>query len=135
MPSGGQDTANDAPSRKSATVGSHPSQDSSLSRISRGGVAIEAQPEKGRCSMKRQFRPKPAPRTIDDPPLPVALTARDISRIFGISLGSVYTWDRNGLLRRFALSKPMGAHRWSGRLVDRFLNGEDNPLEAIRRRA
>jgi hypothetical protein len=72
---------------------------------------------------RRTFRPKPEPLKLGEV-LPVACDAHIIQRVFHISLGSVYDWHRDGKLRRFELRKPMGSKRWSGRLLQAFLDGE-----------
>lgn len=84
----------------------------------------------------RQFRPKPAPLTLAElDQLSPALTAKDLARIFQVAIGTIYGYHHRGLLRRFQLSKPIGARRWSGRLVRDFLNGDGNPIEMLRRSA
>jgi hypothetical protein len=86
--------------------------------------------------MKRQLRPKPAPFTVDTvETLPAACDAHDVGRVFNVSVKTVYGWHQSGRLRRFELAKPMGSRRWSGRLLQAFVNGESNPLEVIRRRS
>ena len=83
---------------------------------------------------KRQFKPKPAPFTVDTQ-LPVACDAHDVGRVFNVAVKTVYGWKQAGKLRRFELAKPMGSRRWSGRLLQAFVNGESHPLEVIRRRS
>jgi len=56
-------------------------------------------------------------------PLPAALDAHDLARVFGKSLNTIYTWKKHGMLRRFELPKPMGSKKWSGRKVQDFLDG------------
>ncbi len=86
--------------------------------------------------MKRQFRPKPVPLTVGElQALPAALSVRDLARIFQVGIGTIYGYHYSGRLRRFQLSKPIGARRWSGKLVRDFLDGEGSPLEAVRRRS
>ncbi len=82
--------------------------------------------------MSRAFKPKPPPMHVGDP-LPAALDAHDLERIFGKSLKTIYDWHRDGRLRRFELRKPMTSKRWSGRLVQEFLDGGGSALSAIRR--
>jgi hypothetical protein len=84
--------------------------------------------------MKRQFRPRASPLTVSELDLlPPALTAKDLARIFQVAVGTIYGYHYAGKLRRFQLAKPIGARRWSGRLVRDFLNGDGNPIEAVRR--
>jgi hypothetical protein len=86
--------------------------------------------------MKRQFRPKPSPLTFAElEQLQPALCARDLARIFQVAVGTIYGYHHSGRLRRFQLAKPIGARRWSGRLVRDFLNGDGNPIEMLRRSA
>jgi len=86
--------------------------------------------------MRRQFKPKPTPLTVGElDTLPSALTVKDLARIFQVAVPTIYGYHYDGKLRRFQLSKPIGARRWSGRLVRDFLAGGGNSLEAIRRSA
>jgi len=72
--------------------------------------------------MSRAFRPKPPPLAVGEI-LPAACDAHDLVRAFGKSLNTIYDWHHGGKLRRFELRKPMGSKRWSGRLVQEFLDG------------
>ncbi len=81
--------------------------------------------------MSRVFHPKPAPLLVGEP-LPVALDAHDLARVFGTSLNTIYDWHKAGKVRRFELRKPMGSKRWSGRLVQDFLDGGGTRLAALR---
>jgi hypothetical protein len=72
--------------------------------------------------MSRVFTPKPAPLPVGAI-LPAACDAHDLARVFGKSLNTIYDWHRDGRLRRFELRKPMTSRRWSGRLVQEFLDG------------
>lgn len=56
-------------------------------------------------------------------PLPVALDAHDLARVFGRSVKTVHGWHKAGKLRRFDLPKPIGSKRWSGRKLQEFLDG------------
>jgi hypothetical protein len=74
--------------------------------------------------------------------LPMTLDAKDLARVFGVALNTIYEWKKAGKLRTFELARPMGAKHWSGRLLKDFLEGggtlramRGNSLEAIRRRA
>lgn len=71
--------------------------------------------------MRRVFRPKPSPLMVGEC-LPAALDAKDLARAFGKSLNTIYDWHRDGKLRRFELRKPMTSKRWSGKLVQVFLD-------------
>lgn len=82
---------------------------------------------------RRAFRPKPEPFKVGDV-LPVACDAHVIQRVFNISRVTVHDWHHNGKLRRFELRKPMGAKRWSGRLLQAFLDGEGAPSSRQPRR-
>jgi hypothetical protein len=81
--------------------------------------------------MTRPLRPKPAPIAVGDP-LPAACDAHLVARVFGIALQTVYDWHKAGKLRKFELRQPMGAKRWSGRLLQEFLDGHGNRV-ALRR--
>jgi hypothetical protein len=86
--------------------------------------------------MKRRFAPKPAPMTLAElDALPAALDAKDLARIFGTSLDTIYDYHHGGKLRRFQLAKPIGSRRWSGRLVRDFLNGDGSPIAMLRTRS
>lgn len=71
--------------------------------------------------MSRAFKPKPAPLAVGEA-LPAACDAHDLARAFGKSLNTIYDWHKAGRIRRFELSKPMTSKRWSGRLVQDFLD-------------
>lgn len=71
--------------------------------------------------MSRPFRPK-LPALLVGEILPAALDAKDLARAFGKSLNTIYDWHRDGKLRRFELRKPMTSKRWSGKLVQVFLD-------------
>lgn len=74
--------------------------------------------------MSRVFKPKPPPLTLAEiEMLPAALDAHDLARIFGKSFKTIHQWHKYGRLRRFELRKPMTSKRWSGRLVQDFLDG------------
>lgn len=66
-------------------------------------------------------------------PLPLALDAHDLAAIFGRSLNTIYDWKKAGKLRRFELRQPMGAKRWSGRLLQQHLDGSGAALSVVTR--
>jgi hypothetical protein len=80
--------------------------------------------------MTRVFKPKPPPVTVGEV-LPAALDAHDLARVFGKSLKTIYGWRAAGKLRKFELRQPMGSKRWSGRLLQSFL--EDSVFTSLRR--
>jgi len=80
--------------------------------------------------MSRTFRPKPPPLLVGEV-LPAACDAHNLVRAFGVSLNTIYDWKKAGKLRRFELGKPMGSKRWSGRLVQEFL--DRGGAESLRR--
>jgi hypothetical protein len=82
--------------------------------------------------MSRVFKPKPPPLQVGET-LPAALDAKDLARAFGMSLHAIYDWHKHGKIRRFELRKPMGPKRWSGRLVQEFLDGGGSAQTSIRR--
>jgi hypothetical protein len=68
--------------------------------------------------------------------LPAACDARDLARAFGKSLQTIYDWHKAGKLRRFELGKPMTSKKWSGKLIQEFLDGGRRPsLAAVQRTA
>lgn len=71
--------------------------------------------------MSRAFKPKPPPLAVGEI-LPAACDAHDLARAFGKSLNTIYDWHKSGKLRRFEFRKPMTSKRWSGRLVQTFLD-------------
>jgi hypothetical protein len=79
--------------------------------------------------MKRTFRPKPPALAVGES-LPAALDAHDLARAFGKSIKTIYGWKQNGMLRRFELRKPMGSKRWSGRLLQAFLDEDGTPTSS-----
>jgi hypothetical protein len=86
--------------------------------------------------MKREFKPKPPQMTAGElERLPAALSVRDLARIFNVAIGTIYGYHYSGALRRFELGKPIGARRWSGKLVRDYLEGGGNRLEMLRRQA
>lgn len=81
--------------------------------------------------MSRAFKPKRPPLMVGDV-LPAALDAKDLAHAFGKSLNTIYDWHRDGKLRRFELRKPMTSKRWSGKLVQLFLDeGAHHTLRQI----
>lgn len=80
--------------------------------------------------MTRAFKPLPAPLTVGEI-LPAACDAHDLVRVFGKSLNTIYDWHHAGKLRRLELPKPMGSKRWSGRLVQEFLDRGGNAAMRI----
>jgi transposase len=82
--------------------------------------------------MTRRFRPKSPPLLVGEV-LPAALDAKEMARAFGKSLNTIYDWHRDGKLRRFELRKPMTSKRWSGKLVQVFL--EEGAHGALRQMA
>jgi hypothetical protein len=83
--------------------------------------------------MSRTFAPKPPPFTVGEV-LPAACDAHDLARVFGKSLNTIYDWHKDGRLRRFELRKPMTSKRWSGVLLQQFLDGGGAVLPAFRKR-
>jgi hypothetical protein len=67
------------------------------------------------CTEPREFR-------LGDP-LPAAVDAHMLARIFGKSIPTIHRWAKNGKLRRFELRNPVDEHRWSGRLLQAYLDG------------
>lgn len=55
--------------------------------------------------------------------LPAVLDAHQVARAFGKSVKTIHGWHKAGKLRRFELRKPMGTKRWSGRLLQEFIDG------------
>lgn len=82
--------------------------------------------------MSRAYRPLPPALALGES-LPAALDAHDVARAFGKSLNTIYGWHHDGKLRRFELRKPMGSKRWSGRLLQEFLDGGGASLAAVRK--
>lgn len=64
--------------------------------------------------------------------LDAALDAHQVARAFGKSSKTIHGWHKAGKLRRFELRKPMGTKRWSGRLLQEFLENTIEP-HALRR--
>ncbi len=52
------------------------------------------------------------------------LTNRELRQALRISEATFYRRLKAGELRRFALTRPVGAARWSGELVEKYLAGE-----------
>jgi hypothetical protein len=71
--------------------------------------------------VSRTFKPRPPPLLVGEL-LPAACDAKDLARAFGKSLNTIYDWHAAGKLRRFELRKPMTSKRWSGKLVQTFLD-------------
>lgn len=65
-------------------------------------------------------------------PIPVVLNAHDFARIFNRSLNTIYGWDKAGKLRKFELRQPFGPQRWSGRLLQKFLDEGSHSLSLQR---
>jgi hypothetical protein len=84
--------------------------------------------------MPRIFRPKPAPFRVGEP-LPQACNAHDLTRVFGRSLGTIYDWERDGKLRRFELHRPLGTRKWSGKLLQKYVDGGAAALSLLRKSA
>lgn len=57
-------------------------------------------------------------------PLPARLTSRDLMRIFEIKPSQFYNLQAQGKFDRFELRPTIGRRAWSGKLVQKFLDGE-----------
>lgn len=56
--------------------------------------------------------------------IPALCDARDLAHIFGCAIATVYAWQHDGKLRRFELRRPIGTRRWSGKLLQRYVDSE-----------
>lgn len=65
---------------------------------------------------------EPPPYTTHDP-LPNALSPGELRRALNLKEAIFYRLQKEGRFRRFLLPRAIGAKRYSGRLVDRYLNG------------
>jgi hypothetical protein len=55
-----------------------------------------------------------------------ALAVKQMCQAFGVCYATFRRKERAGEFRRFELPTPIGHKRWSGALVQRFLNGEES---------
>ncbi len=53
--------------------------------------------------------------------LPALCDAKDLARVFGVALNTVYDWRKQGKLRRFEVKRPIGPRRWSGARVREYV--------------
>lgn len=56
-------------------------------------------------------------------PLPRAMSPGDLMRALNMSQTTFYKYQREGKLKRFQLARAIGEKRYSGRLVEAYLDG------------
>jgi len=93
-------------------------QGSSTGHATSEGIGVESLPEQGQSADHTTLG-----RFKVGDQLGALLDAHDLARIFDCSLQTIYTWSKQGALRRFELRRPIGAKRWSGKLVQDYAAG------------
>ena len=67
----------------------------------------------------------PAVRHRVGDPLPAAMGVPELAQVFGICLQTCYNWIQDGKFKRFEFRRPIGSKKYSGRLVQAYLDSRN----------